>query len=202
MAFTTLKYLIAFREVVLNGKSAEKFTDPDSINLIVYFNPSTTALIQTDIQKFCDANPSVGSEPNDLVKEWNKLADKERHDRNNVPPPSFFRPFYEANKNGPSPDSARAREVVLKVLNLRRDQLPMIWVYNYKDTGATDDDFASEAFVYKERSLTTFPAKFNSDDEKGNKDRRKILDKDGKRECLPFKIVDISVTGVPLCAAK
>src|SRR5439155_963131 len=109
-----------------------------------------------------DANPSTGVEANDLVKEWKKMGDKERHDRNNVPPPSFFKPFYRAMNEGPSPDSARAREVVLKIFNLRPEQLPLIWVYNLKNTGETQSEFADEAYVYKERDLTAFPEKFNS----------------------------------------
>jgi hypothetical protein len=201
MAFNVLKYLIAFREV-MGGKPADRFSDPEAMDLVLYLSAVKTAEIRDGIQKFCEANPSNGSEPNDLVNEWKELGDKERHDRNNVPPPSFFRPFYKANADGPSPDSARAREAVQKLLNIRRDELPLIWVYNYKDSGVPEDDFANEAYIYKERSLTTLPARFNSEDEKANKDRKKILDKDGKRECLPFKMVGAGVTAVPLCMSK
>ncbi|HEV7698648.1 MAG TPA: hypothetical protein VGO43_00320 [Pyrinomonadaceae bacterium] len=202
MAFTALKYLIAFREVAINGKPAEKFADPENINLILYFNPAKTAEIRAGVQRFADANPSTGSEPNDLIKEWTKLNDKDRHDRNNVPPPTFVRPFYIAAKDGPSPDSARAREVALSVFNLRRDQLPLIWVYNLKDTGVPEDDTADEAYVYKERDLSRFPKKFDSDDEKANKDKKKIFDTAGKRECMPFKLVEPNVISVPLCSAN
>ncbi|MFL6374221.1 MAG: DUF6765 family protein, partial [Pyrinomonadaceae bacterium] len=124
MAFTALKYLIAFREVAIARQPTTKFADPESINLVLYINAAKTAQIRADIQSFCDANPSTGVEANDLVNEWNKMGDKERHDRNNVPPPSFFKPFYTAMKEGPSPDSERAREAVLKIFNLRREQLP------------------------------------------------------------------------------
>lgn len=199
MTFTALKYLIAFREVVINGKSADKFADPEALNLVLYVNAAKTATIRADIARFCDANPSTGSTPNDLVKEWAMLGDKERHDRNNVPPPSFVKPFYTAVKEGPSPDSARAREAVLRIFNLRRDQLPLIWVYNYKDTGVPEEEVADEAYVYKERDLSRVPAKFNSDDEKANKDEKKISDAAGKRECMPFKLVGVSVTVPPLC---
>ena len=202
MAFTALKYLIAFREVAINGKSAAQFADPENLNLVLYINVRKTADIRIAIQRFCDANPSTGVEPNDLVKEWTKLSEKERHDRNKIPPPTFFKPFLTAMNDGPSPDSARARETVLKIFNLRRDQSPLIWVYDLKDTGETEREFADEAYVYKERDLPKFPSKFNSDDEKGNKDKKKIYDKDGKRECLPYKLVGAAVTDVPVCVAK
>src|SRR5206468_1051501 len=107
------------------------------VDLALYLNAANMADVRSGIRSFCEANPSTGSEPNDLVKEWNKLGDKERHDRNNVPPPSFFHPFYTAMKEGPSPDSARARESVLKLFALRRDELPLIWVYDLKDSGLT-----------------------------------------------------------------
>ena len=202
MAFTVLKYLIAFREVVVNGKPAAKFADPEGLTLVLYMNVRKTADIRVAIQRFCDANPSTGVVPNDLVKEWSKLSEKDRHDRNNVPPPTFFKPFFTAMNDGPSPDSARAREAVLNLFNLRRDQLPLIWVYNLKDTGETEKDFADEAYVYKERDLTKFPAKFNSDDEKANKDKKKIYDKAGNRECLPFKLLAGTVMDVPVCTGK
>lgn len=202
MAFTVLKYLIAFREVAINHQPLAKFSDPENLNLIIYFNTAKTANIRVAIERFCEANPSNGVEPNDLVKEWGKMGDKERHDRNNIPPPSFFKPFYTAMKDGPSPDSARAREAVLKIFNLRRDQLPLIWVYNLKDTGQTESEFADEAYIYKERDLTKSPAKFNSDDEKANKDKKKIYDTAGKRECLPYRLVDAVVTDVPACIGK
>ncbi|MFL6374228.1 MAG: hypothetical protein ACJ73D_06145, partial [Pyrinomonadaceae bacterium] len=79
---------------------------------------------------------------------------------------------------------------------------PLIWVYNLKNTGETQSEFADEAYVYKERDLTAFPAKFNSDDEKANKDKRKIYDTTGRRECLPFKLVGEAVKDVPACAGK
>jgi len=202
MAFTVLKYLIAFREVALNKQPATKFADPENLNLVVYLNASKTAEIRAGIQRFCDANPSTGVDPNDLVKSWGKLSDKERHDRNNVPPPEFIKPFYNAIKDGPSPDSARAREAVAKLFGYSRAQLPLIWVYNLKDTGETESDFADEAYVYKERDLTKFPLKFNSDDEKANKDKKKIYDPAGKRECLPFKLVDTLMKQIPFCAGK
>ncbi|HEY2847364.1 MAG TPA: DUF6765 family protein [Pyrinomonadaceae bacterium] len=202
MAFTALKYLIAFREVAFNKPPATKFSDPENLNLILYINAAKTAQIRLGIQRFCDANPSTGVVPNDLVKTWLNLSDKERHDRNNVPPPEFIKPFYNAIKDGPSPDSARARETELALFNLSHSQLPLIWIYNLKDTGETESDFAYEAYIYKERDLSKFPAKFNSDDEKGNKDKKKINDANGKRECLPYKLVDARVTDVPACVGK
>ncbi|MBV9242849.1 MAG: hypothetical protein JO314_12670 [Acidobacteria bacterium] len=202
MAFAALKYLIAFREVVINGKPASGFSDPENLNLVLYMNNTKAAEIRAAIQKFCDANPSTGVEANDLVKTWNRLDDKERHDRNNIPPPEFLKPFYTAIKEGPSPDSARAREVVLKIFALKRDQLPLIWIYNLKDTGETEKDYADEAYVYKERDLSSFPLKFNSDDEKANKDKKKIYDPSGKRECLPFNLLAAGVTVVPPCVGN
>ncbi len=202
MAFTVLKYLIVFREVAISGKPATEFADPESLNLVPYMNVRKTADIRAAIQRFCDANPSTGVAPNDLVKEWSRLSDKERHDRNNLPRPTFFKPFLTAMNDGPSPDSARAREAVLDLFNLRRDQLSLIWVYNLKDTGETEKDFADEAYVYKERDLTKFPAKFNSDDEKANKDKKKIYDKEGNRRCLPYGLVDTAVKDVPVCAGR
>jgi hypothetical protein len=202
MALTAIKYLIAFREVAIDHQPATKFADPESLNLALYITPAKTVEIRDALLAFCAANPSIGIDTNDLVKTWGKLSDKERHDRNNVPPPEFIKPFYNANKDGPSPDSARAREVVLKLFSLRRDESPLIWLYDLKDTGETEKDYADEAYVYRERDLSKFPAKFNSDDEKGNKDKKKITAKDGKRECLPFKLVDASVVDVPACVTK
>ncbi len=202
MALTALKYLIAFREVAINHQPATKFADPESMNFVTYINATKTAEIRVGIQRFCDANQSSGLDPNDLVKTWGKFCVMERHDRNNVPPPEFIKPFYTAINDGPSPDSARAREAVAKLFNFTRTQLPPIWVYNLKDTGETEKDYADEAYVYKERDLTIIPPKFNSDDEKGNKDKKKINDASGKRECLPYKLVDATVTDVPPCVGK
>lgn len=202
MAFATLKYLIAFREVVFNGKPAEQFAAPENLSLVRYFNNAKTAEIKAALQEFADANPSSGSEPNDLVKEWNNLGKKERRERNNVPPPSFVRPFYTAAKEGPSPDSARARAVVLRVFALLRDGLPLIWVYNLRDSGVPESDGADEAYVYKERDLSRIPAKFTADDEKANKEKKKISDPAGRRQCLPFKLVDDAVVVTPPCAPR
>ena len=54
-------------------------------------------------------------------------------------------------------------------------------------------------YIYKTRDLTLDRTNYTSDDEKGNKDKRKIYDALKRRECMPFKLVAPSVTAVPLC---
>ena len=47
--------------------------------------------------------------------------------------------------------------------------------------------------------MSKVPTKFNSDDEKANKDKKKIYDATGQRQCLPFKLLGGAVKAVPAC---
>lgn len=199
MALTTLKYLIAYREIVLNNKPAAQFADPDTINLVLYVNAANLAELKIAIQRFVDANPSTGAEPNGLVDVWKTLPDNERRERNNVPPPEFVKPFFKAATEQPVPDSGRARQAVLSVLGYSRDDLPYIWAYDLEDTGRPEKAEADAAYSYKERDLTRPPGKYTSDDEKFNKDKKKVSDPTGQRLCMPFKLVPWDQATVPAC---
>jgi hypothetical protein len=199
MATTVLRYLIAFREVWINHKDVTEFTRTEQIDLAKYLTPADIADVKSTVAKFAAANPSKGATPNDIVKEWDKLSDKLKRELENVPPPTFVKPTYEAAKEGPSPDSYRARAVVMQIFALTDATAPYIWVYNLKDTGEIESEIADEAFIYKNRDIVGVRTSYTSDDEKGNKERKKIYDATKKRECLPFALVASSVTTVPYC---
>jgi hypothetical protein len=205
MAMTVLRYLVHFREVWFktgDRLSTEIIADPsilEHLDLSKYLTPTDIADVKATVAKFAVANPSKGVTANDLVKEWDKLSDKLKRELENVPPPTFAKPTYEAAKEGPSPDSYRARAVVMGIFNLTDATAPYIWVYNLKDTGAIESDLANEAFIYKTRDIVGIRTSYTSDDEKGNKARKKIFDAANKRQCLPFKLVASTVTAVPYC---
>jgi len=199
MAFVTLRYLIAFREVVFGKKPAEQFLDPEGLNLSRYLKASDIAEIRVAVQRFSEANPSTGAEPNKLVTEWNKMSDKDRREPNNIPPPTFVRPFLEAATKGPVPDSARARETVRMLFGYKSVELPYIWAYDLKDTGLPDKELVGEAYVYKENGTKPAPKNFTSDDEKANKEKKKIFDAAKDQLCMPFRLVAAVQTTVPVC---
>jgi len=199
MAATVLRYLIAFREVWINHKDVTEFTRTEQLDLAKYLTPADIADVKVTIAKFAAANPSTGVAPNEIVAAWNKLSDNDRRGRENFPPPSFAKPTYDAAKEGPSPDSYRARAVVMQIFTLTDASTPYIWVYNLKDTGAIESDTADEAFIYKTRDIAGVRTSYTSDDEKGNKERKKIYDAAKKRQCLPFKLVASTVAAVPFC---
>jgi hypothetical protein len=199
MAMSTLKYLIAFREVWINGKPIDQFSHTERIDLSKYMTAADVTELRAVIDKFVAANPSKGVTPNEIVIEWAKLSEKDRRERENFPPPSFVKPTYYIAKDGPSPDSYRARAVVVETFKLKDTSTPYIWVYDLKDSGAIHKVVAEEAYVYKKRDLTGAQVNYTSDDEKGNKDKRKIYDLNSKRQCLPFKLVATGVLSAPVC---
>ncbi len=205
MAMTVLRYLIAYREAWVTyaamrvGVVITDTSRVETLDLGRYLSPADIADVKATIAKFAAANPSKGATPNDIVKEWDKLSDTLKRELDNVPPPSFVKPTYEAAKEGPSPDSYRARAVVMQIFTLTDATAPYIWVYNLKDTGSTESDTADEAFIYKTRDITGIRTSYTSDDEKGNKERKKVYDAAKKRECLPFKLVASDVASVPYC---
>jgi len=206
MAMTVLRCLILFRQAWANT-TPETFrrVTPfdiaaiDQMDLTKYLSRADIADVKATVAKFAAANPSKGVTPNDIVKEWEKLSDKLKRELENIPPPSFAKPTYEAAKEGPSPDSYRARAVVMQIFKLTDAAAPYIWIYNLKDTGATESETADEAFIYKTRDIVGVRTSYTSDDEKGNKERKKIYDAAKKRECLPFKLVAPTVVAVPFC---
>ena len=199
MAMMTLRYLIAFREGWINKRPIDQFEHIEELDLSKYLKPADIADVKGAIGKFAEANPSKGVTANELVTEWGKLSDKLQRELENVPPPSFVRPTYYIAKEGPSPDSYRARAVVMEILKLRDADTPYIWVYDLKDSGDPAAQTANEAFVYKTRDLNVARTNYTSDDEKENKQRRKIYDAAEKRQCMPFKLVATTVMTVPLC---
>jgi hypothetical protein len=204
MAMMSLRYLISFRECWLDGRNLAveqiiQVSLPEQLDLAKYLTPADIADVKSTVAKFAAANPSKGATPNDIVAAWEKLSDNDRRGREKFPPTSFAKPTYEAAKDGPSPDSYRARAVVMQIFTLTDATAPYIWVYNLKDTGAIESDAADEAFIYKTRDIAGIRTSYTSDDEKGNKERRKIYDAAKKRECLPFKLVASAVTSVPYC---
>jgi len=199
MAFTALKYLIAFREVILAKKPAAQFSEPENLNLANYLSAKDLAEVRLAVQRFSDANPSKGTEANALVAEWKKLPVDEQRERNNRPPTAFIKPFYDVAKENPVPDSSRAREVVASMLGLKPENLPYIWAYDLKDTGYPENETADEAYVYKPRPPSNATANFTADDEKDNKEKKKIYDASNRRQCLAFKLVDAQQEVVPVC---
>jgi hypothetical protein len=200
MAFTALKYLIAFREVVLAKKPAAQFSDPEGLNLSNYLSAKDQADIKLAVQRFSDVNPSKGTEANALVMEWKKLPVDEQRERNNRPPTAFIKPFYDVAKENPVPDSSRGRDAVAALLGIKPETLPSIWAYDLKDTGYPENETADEAYVYKQRPPSNAAANLTADDEKNNKEKKKIYDASNRRQCLAFKLVDAQQTIVPVCA--
>ena len=199
MTFTALKYLIAFHEVLFAKKPAAQFSDPESLNLASYLSAKDLTEIKLAVQRFSDANPSKGSEANALVAEWKKLPVDEQRERDNRPPTAFIKPFYEVAKENPVPDSSRGREIVASILGLKSENLPYVWAYDLKDTGYPESETADEAYVYKQRPPSNAIANFTADDEKDNKEKKRIYDAAKRRLCMPFKLLEASQTAVSLC---
>src|SRR5256885_6888489 len=53
----------------------------------------------------------------------------------------------------------------------------------------------STLFPYTTLFRSRVPANFTSDDEKGNKDKKKIYDASHHRLCMSFTLADVTITG-------
>ncbi len=147
-------------------------------------------------------NPSAGYRENSIVKRWN------RGSRSRIP---TIWTLKRLQKEGLSPDSSKARNVIRKSLRLGNSSIPSIWFYDYslsRWAGIVRVGFATRAYKYvssKQIKSLSRKAKgkhhtFQSERSILGKKRREFVGK--KRlsvKCLPFKLVKKDVTDFSTC---
>jgi uncharacterized protein DUF6765 len=187
MAFETLKYLIVFRQALLNEKPSENLLDPESLRIEDLISPEVILDIKKTVEEFRKINPSKGVVPNRLVQHWNSLTDEEKR-KYKLPakPYEYGRSLAEIKKNGPAPDSSKARRLVQELLSLKESEMPQIWLYDFNSNGKVQKESrASRALVYvANKSRQDL---FTGRDEEKNTERREIK-VNSKKQCLPFSL--------------
>lgn len=185
MAFETLRYMVVFREALLMPeKEPKNFPDPESLRIEDLVSQEDILQIKKLVEEFCKVNPSLESTyPNDLVTHWNNLDEEDK--RAYRWPPKIFG-FLRAIcriKNGPVPDSSKARKVVQEFLNISESELPNIWLYNFNSNGDVPEGQAKKALVYV--PYKSKKCVFTSSDEKKNTKKQEIK-VNAKKQCLAF----------------
>jgi hypothetical protein len=185
MAFDTLKHLVVFREALAaDGKDLKNLRNPETLMIEDLFPPEVVAQIRDAVKEFCQANPSEGVRPNILVEDWDNLDESDKSNYK-VPPPIYACSITHIKKNGPAPDSSKARKVVQGLLGLQESETPHIWLYNLNSLGQPSDRRAKRALVYVLYKSTK--KVFTANDETKNTVRREVR-VNGKRQCLSFDV--------------
>jgi len=187
MAFDTLKYLIVFRQALLDEKPSENLLDPESLRIEDLVSPEVILDIKKTVEEFRKINPSKGVVPNRLVQHWNSLTDEEKR-KYKLPakPYKYGRSLAEIKKNGPAPDSSKARKLVQELLSLKESEMPQIWLYDFNSNGKVPKESrARRALVYvlNKSHQDVFTARA----EEKNTERREIK-VNSKKQCLPFSL--------------
>lgn len=183
MALETLKYLVAFREVFAGNKSAEEVEDTERIVLSDFMSEKDLLEVNQTVEKFCDINPSDGAVRNELVDKWDNLSDDTKRSFK-LPPRTFVLAFIRVAKNGESPDSRKARELVKNITNTAEKEMPYVWVYDYNKSGTLGKPETKRALTYSD-SIST--GKHSYANEKAN--FAKANDNSIRGLCLPFQLV-------------
>lgn len=186
MAFATLKYLTIFRQRLLTGKNPEDLPDPESLT-IQDFPPEVILQIKKAVEEFRKVNHSEGVKPNRLVQHWVSLSDEEKL-KYKIPakPFDYGRTLMEIKRNGPAPNSSKARKLVQELLSLKESEMPQMWLYDFNSNGKVEAEHrAKRALVYVGSSD---PQRgFTGKDEEKNTERREIK-VNSRKQCLLFSL--------------
>lgn len=199
MAMMTLRYLIAFREVYFAKKLAADFLDPERIDLGKYLSPADIAEVKATVKAFADANPSSGVTESPVVLAWKETSAGDKADHKRTPPYRYVNAFRAAKKMGACPDSSKARAEVMRILKVDERSLPGIWKFALHSDGSAYDKMTDDVFVYQAPGKPSKNTVFNGDDEAANKKKTNIKDEKGRKQCLPFTLVPVTQTELPLC---
>lgn len=188
MAFDTLSYLIVFRQALLNEKQSEHRLEPERIKIEDFVSPEVILEIKKSVEEFRKINPSKGVMPNDLVlKHWNNLNDEQRRNyKLPAKPFDYGRFLKKIRRDGPSPDSSKARRLVQELLSLKESEMPHIWLYDFNSNGKVPKESqANRALVYvpNESRKDVFTGR----DEEDNTKRREIK-VNSKKQCMPYSL--------------
>ncbi len=204
MAFETIRYLIAFREVYFEKKPAVDFLNVQAIDINDYLNEDTIAEIRNTLRRFAEANPSPGRTKNVLVDNWLALDENERSSKSyRIPPTGSARAMLEVKENYRGTDSSKSKKVVKSVLGYESAQMPDIWIYNLTNrtkNGMFKKDRTDDVMIYLELpDRKDSPNGILTKVEASNTRRGMRNDDKRRKLCLPAALVDKKINRVPLC---
>jgi len=195
MARDTVNYLIEYKKISPQIASGNIVPSANISTNWQQLDDATWSEIDATLERLFAANPSNGIEETDLLKKWVNFPAK------GGPLGSekllVLKELYRLGNNPIFPNSLLARAVVREQLKMSDEDVSRIWYYNLLHGG----------FPESGSYLTSSIRKYG-DDNKGKNFKNERFKKkqakniQGKRLCLPWKLVDFEVAEVSPCKSR
>lgn len=195
-ARSTLQYLKAFHQFHLKWISISESLNPS----LIVLTTDEIAEIDQVVDRMAEVNPSKGLTENRVFEAWENISNNDRKKRHRGLTFQMAQAIASIAGNTPSPDSSRAKRVVLGVLP-DTTEVPLIWQFDLRKSGKPSREYTTTAFQYMEQDPAPSSGEiFVSADEKRNWEAiKRIRDHEGRFPCLYFKLDDNAGSAPKTC---